>query len=332
MTDNPAISIVIPARNAEATIARAVTSTLEDSPDRECVVVDDGSEDGTAAVVESLNDARVRLVRQPHAGVAQAANRGTREARASLIARMDADDVSHPGRLDRQLRHLRENRLDVVGGRVRIVDQDGRPVPSLQRYERWANARSHHEEIAAYRFVETPVINPTALVRREVFELGYRDGPIPEDYDLWLRAFAAGYRFGVLPEPVLDWIDGPGRLTRTDDRYLPAAFDRARREHLLAGPLQAHQRVNAWGAGKTGKPWLRWLRENGRTVEFVVEVSPNKVGRVIHETPVIHPDDLPRPDGTPMLVAVGAEGARELIATALRTAGYRPGRDVWFVA
>jgi len=330
---DPLISVVLPARNAAKTIRRAVDSILAGSYRAlELIVVDDGSTDATAEQVKQISDPRLRLFRQPHAGVAEAMNRAVAEARGPLIARMDADDFSHPHRLRRQLDHLRRNRLDIVGGRVRIVDAAGRPVPSLQRYQRWVNSRLSHEEIKADRFVESPLVNPTVLARAEVFQLKCRRGDFPEDYDLWLRALHAGFRAGKTPEVVLDWTDGPTRLTRNDERYSRAAFDRCRREHLLAGPLKGHAVCNLWGAGATGKPWLRWLLEADRQVEFVVEVSPRKIGRRIHGVKVIDPDSLPPAADAPMLIAVGAEGARELIEPALRGRNYHPGANAWFVA
>jgi glycosyltransferase involved in cell wall biosynthesis len=332
-TGTPSVSVILPAWNSERTIRRAVDSILRQSVrELELVVVDDGSTDGTVAVATAGGDARVRVLSGDHAGVAAAMNRGVAAARAPLIARMDADDFAHPRRIERQLDHLHSQRLDVVGGLVRIIDAEGRPVPSLERYETWVNGCRDHESIAAHRFVESPLVNPTVLARRAVFEPGCRAGDFPEDYDLWLRVIAAGFRCGKVNEVVLDWTDGPDRLTRSSDRYSFAAFDRCRREHLLNGPLREAATVNLWGAGQTGKPWLRWLHSADKHVGFVVDVAPNKIGKRIHGVPVIDAGDLPQAGGAPLLIAVGATGARELIAPVLTANGYVSGKDAWFVA
>lgn len=329
----PAVSVVMPARNAADTIQRAADSILKQTlRELELVVVDDGSEDETGDVLRRIGDSRLKVVTLPASGVAAAMNHGVAAARAPLIARMDADDFAPPHRLQAQLAHLNDHRLDVVGGLVRIVDQAGNAVPSLQRYETWVNSCLDHESITAQRFIESPLVNPTVLARRGVFELGCREGPFPEDYDLWLRAIAAGFRCGKVNEVVLHWTDGSSRLTRTSDRYSFAAFDRCRREHLLNGPLNTATTVNLWGAGQTGKPWLRWLRDAGKRVDFVVDVAPNKIGRRIHDTIVIAPDDLPRANDDPLLIAVGAVGARELIQPVLEERYYVLGKDAWFVA
>ncbi len=329
----PRLSVTIPAFNAGATIGRAVESVLGSTyGDLECVVVDDGSSDGTLQALERVRDRRLRVIAAGHVGVAGAANLAVLEARAPIIARMDADDSCHPARFERQMEALDAGGLDGVGGRVRIVDRDGKSVPTMRRYEDWVNDNLDNESIRAFRFVESPLVNPTMTARREVFELGFREGPFPEDYDLWLRAMQAGFRFAKVEGVVLDWTDGPGRLTRSHPNYSSEAFDRCRREHLLAGPLKGAAEVRFWGAGQTGKPWLRWLRETGTRVECVVEVSPRKIGETIHGAPVVPPDALPGPDGGPLLIAVGAPGARELILKRLNEVGYRPGVDAWFVA
>ena len=329
----PRLSVTIPAFNAGTTIVRSVESALASTfGDLECIVVDDGSTDDTLRALERIKDRRLRVIAANRAGVAGAANRAIREARAPIIARMDADDFCHPTRFEKQMELLDEAGLHGVGGRVRIVDRDGKHVPTMRRYEDWVNDNLDNESIRAFRFVESPLVNPTMTARREVFELGFREGAFPEDYDLWLRAMQAGFRFAKVEDIVLDWTDGPGRLTRSHPNYSSAAFDRCRREHLLAGPLGGVDEARFWGAGQTGKPWLRWLREQGINVECVVEVSPRKIGETIHGAPVIPPEELPAVDGKPLLIAVGAPGARKLILKRLDEVGCRPGVDAWFVA
>ena len=328
----PRVSVVLPVRDAAATVERAARSILDSTlRELELIVIDDGSADNSAAIVRQIPDPRLRLVQQDALGVCTAANRGTAEARAPVIARMDADDFSHPARLEKQLSLLHHSGAKMVGCRVRIVDALGRAVGSMQRYEQWSNSLTEPGRIAAMRFVELPIVNPTLLAKREVFELSYRDGAWPEDYDLCLRALGKGYTAAKVPEVLFDWIDSGDRLTRTDERYSPEAFDRCRRAHLLDGPLTGRTEVYMWGAGQAGKPWLRWLLAEGFTVRRVIEVSPKKIGTKIHDTPVIADTELPPPDGTPLIIAVGAAGARELIEADVAKKGYVPGIDAWFV-
>lgn len=333
----PEVSVVLPACNAAGTIEKAAGSILEQSfRDLELIVVDDGSTDETALAVQRLSqaDSRVRLVSLPHQGVCAAANAGTRIARSSVLARMDADDFSHPARLERQLQLLDDEDLDVVCCQVRIVDEAGEPVQSMSRYERWINEETlKPSQIASLRFVEFPLVNPTILARREYFELGFRDQPDhPEDYDLMLRAAADGMRFGKVPEVLFDWVDSPVRATRNDARYSRDAFMKCRRHYLLSGPLREVFTVDLWGLGKTGKPWLRWLQSQGRTVRRAYEINERKISTTIHGVRVSDPAQMPEADGAPLIIAVGSDRAREIICPQIQSRGYLPGVDAWFVA
>jgi glycosyltransferase involved in cell wall biosynthesis len=330
----PEVSVVLPVFNAAQTIERAVRSILDQSfSDLELIVVDDGSTDDTVDVVSGIHDPRLKVVRCPHRGVAATANTATTEARGPLIARMDADDVSHPQRLEKQIHLLNSQTFDVVGCQVRILDATGQDTETMRRYARWINTETNDTgQIVALRFVELPLVNPTILARRRYFEMGFRDGEFPEDYDLMLRAAANGMRFGKVNQVLFDWSDRPGRLTRTDARYSVDAFARCRRAHLLSGPLHGIVEVDLWGVGQTGKPWLRWLQSHAIKVRHCYDIDHRKVATRMHSVLVSHADTLSDADGTPLIIAVGAAGARDIILPQIKSRGYVAGRDAWFVA
>ena len=332
----PQVSVVLPVWNGAHVIERAINSLLNQTySDFELIVVNDGSTDRTTDVVEAIRDSRIRAVRQPHTGVWQAMNRGLDEATGTVISRMDADDVCHPTRLEKQLQLLNTG-YDVVGSCVRILTKtNGQfvPVPSLQRYANWINRETlSPEAILALRFVEFPLVNPTLMAHRSYWDLRCTDDDFPEDYDLMLRGAAAGMKFAKVNEPLLDWIDSAQRLTRNHPRYTPDAFMQCRRSRFLEGPLAGVRRVDLWGAGQTGKPWLLWLQANGLEVRTVYDVNPRKTGHLIHNVPVQGPNNMPTADGTLLVIAVGAAGARPLIREHILKHGYTLGQDAWFVA
>ena len=325
---------MLPVYNGARTIARAVRSILEQSLyEIELIVVDDGSADETVAILEAECDPRLRVIHCAHRGVAAAANTGTQAAKAPIIARMDADDLAYPKRLETQLSLLCEGKFDAVGCQVRILDESHQSASSLGRYAHWINEETiDSDQIMALRFVEFPLVNPTIMAHRKYFELGFRDDDLPEDYDLMLRAASLGMRFGKVSDVLLDWTDSPNRLTRTDTRYTPDAFMRCRRSHLLAGPLGHRTRLDLWGVGHAGKPWLRWLQTQGLTVRRAYDVDDRKVGQIIHGVPILHPSEMPAADGTLLMIAVGAKDARQSILPAIVSRGYSSGADAWFVA
>jgi len=247
-----------------------------------------------------------------------------------LIARLDADDVALPGRIAAQKKFLNEHpECAVVGGRAHIVAETG-PVPEgMRRYVDWVNGLV---DLHAQLLVESPIFHPAALMRAVAVEAvgGYREGDLPEDYDLWLRLTSAGHRIANVDQVVVRLRDRPERLTRTDQRYRIAAFDSVKRTWLSAGPFRVPQKVAVWGAGKTGRGWIRWLLAEGHSVEAVVDAFHDTERQGV---PIIPPEGLARLDVDCCLVAVGARGARAQIRTQIRAlrSDWVEGRDWWAV-
>lgn len=334
----PRISVVLPARDAAGTIDAAMASVLAQScADLEVCAVDDGSTDDTRARLEAwaARDPRVRVLAGAGAGLEQALTLALHAARAPVVARMDADDVSLPERLARQLALLESDRdLGVVGCGVRIVRAGG-VAEGFRLYEGWLNglvtAADHAREI----FVESPLAHPTAMFRRdEALALGgYRDCPWPEDYDLWLRYHVAGRGIAKVPAVLLDWTDHDGRLSRRDPRYARDRFLDAKAHYLARGPLAAGRRAVVWGAGPVGRRLARALRREGVAVPAFVDVDARKIGvKSPGGAPVLGPECVRAHSGVPVLAAVGKRGARDEIRERLDGFGYVEGRDYWCCA
>ena len=133
-SDHPRLSVVIPLYNKAGQIARALDSVRTQTVrDIEVIVVDDGSTDGGADIVQACGDARVRLHRQPNGGVAAARNQGVALSRCPLVAFLDADDAWHPDHLERLWR-LRLAHPGAVGWATNyeIVEPDGRRTPGVR--------------------------------------------------------------------------------------------------------------------------------------------------------------------------------------------------------
>jgi len=333
----PRVAVLMPVRNAERTVRAAAASILRQTErDLALVAVDDGSADGTADVLARLaeRDRRVVLVCGPGEGIARALNRGLARCDAELVARMDADDVAHPERLALQRAALAADpALVAAGARVRLFPR--RVVRAgMVRYAAWLNGLTTKELVARDLFVEAPVVHPAATIRRGALERagGWRDGDFPEDYDLWLRLAAAGGALTNLPQPLLDWRESAARATRTDPRYALERHVALKCRFLAAGPLAGRPEVALWGAGETGKAFADALLREGICVSLFVEVDRNKIGRTVRGAPVIGYGEVARVRGLPLLVAVGAPGARALIRGELGRAGFEEGREYRCVA
>ena len=250
----PAVSVLLPCYNAEQTIDETLHSLARQSlTDFEVLAVDDGSGDATRVKLEiwSERDPRFRVIPQEHAGVIVAANAGLAACTAPYIARMDADDRAHPERLAQQASYLADHpEVAVVSSLVRAFpDADVRT--GYRIYIKWLNSLVTDEDIRREMFVESPLANPSIMIRRTWLEKmgGYHEYGWPEDYDLWLRMYLAGAKFAKIPQVLLEWRDHPERITRTDGRYSVENFLRAKAHYLARGPLRDRNAVIIWGAG-----------------------------------------------------------------------------------
>lgn len=328
-SSSPAVSVILPCRDAAAHLPACIRSlSRQVFADFEVVVVDDGSTDETPEMLAEWRrrDARVRVIEQAPLGLVAALNRALGEAQGAVIARMDADDISHPRRLGLQLELLRSGAAEVVSCLVRCFPRSQVRL-GMRRYEGWLNSLLTHEQMERDLFVESPLAHPTVMLGAGVLRDlgGYRDMGWPEDYDLWLRAYAAGLRFAKVPRYLYCWRERADRLSRTHGAYSPAAFRACKVHHLKALHLRGANTVNLWGAGKEGKALARHLRRAGVEVAAFIDIDPRKIGRVLLGAPVLSVEGLER--GRYLLVAVGAHGAREEIRAYLTATGWREPED-----
>lgn len=182
---DPTISVIMPVYNGLPFVREAVESLCRQTlRDIEILVLDDGSTDGTAEYLQSVNDPRVKVERLPKQGYVPLLNRGLQQAQGRFIARMDADDVSLPERLELQLQYLEQNPdVAVVGCQALEIDETGQEL-GPREYP------TSPTQIWYRLTTRVPLLHPGVLVRREAveaagrYEVGYTTA---EDYDYWWR-------------------------------------------------------------------------------------------------------------------------------------------------
>jgi len=332
VTTEPALSCLLPVRDAGATLGAALRSVVRQTePGFECLVLDDGSRDDSRAIANAAasRDPRIRVLELPRRGLVATLNTGLDAARGRLVARMDADDLMHSQRLACQRAALDEHSdWAATGTHVRLFPRRELGA-GMHAYEAWLNSLRTPADVLRDAFVECPLAHPTWLLRREAIPAGgYREEPWPEDYDLFLRLAQVGATLGVVPRRLLAWRQSPGRLSRSDPRYGTEAFTACKAAFLAAGFLAEAPEYVLWGYGGTGRALSNALRSHGRRPSHVIELHPGRLGNRIHGAPVVAPDRLREVAGArPIVVSVSGAAPRAEIRTALAGMGFRERRD-----
>ncbi|MFZ4712607.1 MAG: glycosyltransferase family 2 protein [Bacteriovoracaceae bacterium] len=182
------VSIILPIYNAEKFLHKCVESLLAQTfQDFEILAINDGSTDGSLNILKSYHDQRLKIINnEVNKGLIYTLNRGLKESQGDFIARMDADDICHPQRLEKQLQFFSEHpKVDVASTDMVLIDENDRPMfrpfipvtdPILMK---WILLRRNM------------LYHPTVMIRKSSFkgdELAYDPNALyAEDYDLWLR-------------------------------------------------------------------------------------------------------------------------------------------------
>jgi glycosyltransferase involved in cell wall biosynthesis len=252
----PKLSVLMPVHNGARFLREAIESILGQTfADFELLILDDGSDDETPGILRAFaaRDSRVRVVPAARRGLIATLNDGLSRVRSDLVARMDADDVAHPERLERQYRHMAgDPGLWVLGTQWDLIDGDGRRRPAPKPMPTAA------DDVAAAMLRYNAVHHPTVLMRRApVVELGgYRPAyEHAEDYDLWLRVIEAGGRIETL-----DWIGLSYRVSGAPKVWQgiagQIAADLARATHALRRAGADDPTMDLPGPPRIGEPSL----------------------------------------------------------------------------
>lgn len=222
----PKVSIILPAYNAELTVAEAIESMLNQTyRDWELIVINDGSKDNTEQVIRSFTDARIRYIaNEGNKGLIYTLNRGISLAIGEYIARMDADDIAFPTRLEKQVNYLDSHPEVIVLGTG--FETFGEGVE-----KRIVMLAETDEQIKDAYLTEFPFAHPTVMMRR-VEGLQYNsDYKNAEDYRLWLDLMNKG-RYHNLQEVLLHYRISPSQITQRASASQQEATQRCRWEYL----------------------------------------------------------------------------------------------------
>ncbi len=274
------------------------------------------------------SDKRFILIIEKKQGVVFASNAGSSLAKGNYISRMDSDDWAFPNKLKLQADFLDiHSDFGAVATLVEHIPHNDN-TGGFARFVEWSNSIQTFQEISNRRFIEQPIVNPTAMWRKEVArKYGmYSHGDFPEDYELWLRWLYNGLKIKKIPEVLLKWYDSDSRLTRTDDIYSDNSFYRIKTKYLaewLKKNNPFHPKVAIWGASRISRRRAKLLKQYGINICCYIDT---KKGRQLDHK-VFYYEDIPSSKEIFVLSYIKQMDNRAQIRTYLNSKGFIEGEN-----
>lgn len=212
---SPSVTVLMSVFNGDAYLEEAIESILSQSySDFEFLIINDGSTDNTDTILKhaAKRDARIQVIHQDNQGLVASLNHGLRKARGQLVARIDADDIAYPQRLEKQVSHMAKHPyLLALGSAITLIDSDGNSLKDIY-YPVGV------DEVRSQMLRGSKLAHPAVIMRRkEVMQVGaYREAcRHAEDYDLWLRLLELG-DIDNLTEPLLFYRHHENKISVTE--------------------------------------------------------------------------------------------------------------------
>jgi hypothetical protein len=274
----PEVTVLMSVCNGSKYLGQAIESVLSQTfHNFEFLIVDDGSTDGSSRLIQSFADPRIRLVNNStNIGLTKSLNRGLRLARGSLIARHDADDISHSTRLAKQVACLDEHpEIALVGTQFRVIDELGRVIQEIGDYRAQSQFALEWQLLLGNPFTHSTVMFRNDIVLNALG--GYDEGfEYNQDFELWSRLLAQ-YRATNLPEALLDYrvhADSMG------GRRGPAVLEGARQRVIRNREIQRRNIRRVIGSESLAEKWpklwmtftVTWVVGEGDTPSLVPSV------------------------------------------------------------
>jgi glycosyltransferase involved in cell wall biosynthesis len=221
----PLVTVLMPVYNAERFLSEAIDSILNQTlTNFEFLIIDDGSSDSSLQIIRSYNDPRIRLIQnEKNMGISATLNKGINLASADLIARMDADDISYPERLQKQYDYLSSHPdCALLSTQARVVTEDKQP-----EYIDNTNSDYFYYNLT----FSSPIFHPSVMYRKDaVQDVGMYTVPYSEDFELFWH-LTRKYKLYNLPEVLLDYRNNSESLHQVNKKteYSLAAYNQTLR-------------------------------------------------------------------------------------------------------
>lgn len=237
----PEISIVMPVYNAEKYLAEAIQSILDQTYTHfEFIIINDGSTDNSLNIIKKYKakDNRILLINRENKGIIKSLNEGIEQAQGKYIARMDADDINLPNRLEKQIKFMKKENLDACGCHYFLINDCGSYVDS-------ATVPLTANNFINYLSITTPFCHPSVIIKKEFMtsnNIYYGKGQykVAEDYILWVNFFENNAALGNVDEFLFKYREYEQSLSHvnktgisSDKRKIAKSFILKHKEKLI---------------------------------------------------------------------------------------------------
>ena len=208
----PIVSVVMSVYNAAINLSESISSILEQEYDNfEFIIINDGSVDNSLRIIHGYMrlDARIVLINRENCGLPFSLNEGIKKSRGKYIARMDADDVSLPGRLECQTAFMESTGVDICGGHITTISNGRRK--GIVKYP------LTDEEIKYTLIGKTAFAHPSVMIKKAVFDsVQYENYQTAQDYRLWCQMATKGFKMANIDKVLLQYRYHSGQVTATN--------------------------------------------------------------------------------------------------------------------
>lgn len=278
----PLVSVILPCYNTENHIESALRSIMQqDYPNLEIIVIDDRSSDSSWEIIQALaqEDARILAVRnEENLRLIKTLNKGIQLSRGQYIARMDADDISVPSRIGKQVLYLQEHKeVDMVATCASYISEKGYSLGRL-------NFHGCYDAVSAafVTIFDCPFLHPSIVIKGELLrDVGYPDQPETyhiEDYALWMQLIRAGHRLEIIPERLMSYrVSYQGISQSNSELQFSRGLNMATQyfQHLLSMPQNG-----CWFAIlRQGADKIKSLDELLASIYYLEEIANQYIAR-----------------------------------------------------
>lgn len=226
----PTISVVMSVYNGQDYLSAAIESILNQKfKDFEFIIINDGSTDSSLKIIKQYKDPRIVIISRKNKGLVASLNEGITGAQGQYIARQDADDVSHPGRLADSLKYLKKHNLTLVGTFGDFLDSPTKPVDEYV-------VPYFSPDPGRRLFIGNTLMHGSVLFEKEAYlkagPYSARLGPV-EDYDLWVRFDAR--RIAVVPRVLYSYRLNPNGISQSQEKTQQTSTEKIRQKLWQAG-------------------------------------------------------------------------------------------------